>query len=72
MKDDDRDENYMRNIVKRSRRLQRVKIKDIVFLIDPDTKDVFDEPAFGDANRLLRIGTLTPTSIRFFTGISSE
>jgi hypothetical protein len=72
MKDDDRDENYMRNIIKRSRRLQRVKIKDIVFLIDPDTKDVFDEPAFGDANRLLRIGTLTPTSIRFFTGISSD
>jgi hypothetical protein len=72
MKNDERDETYLRNIVKRSRRLQRIKIKDIVFLVDPDSKEVFDEPAFGDANRLLRIGTLTPTSIRFFTGISSE
>ena len=67
IKDDERDASYLRNLMKRGRRLQRVKIKDIVFLIDPDSREVFDEPAFGDANRLLRLGTLDTDRIRFFT-----
>lgn len=67
LKSDDRDETFLRNVIKRSRRLQRIKIKDIVFLVDPDSKDVFDEPAFGDAQRLLKIGTLLPDRIQFFT-----
>lgn len=67
IKDDERDASYLRNLMKRGRRLQRVKIKEIVFLIDPDTREVFDEPAFGDASRLLKLGTLEKDRIIFFT-----
>jgi len=66
MKDDERDESYLRNIMKRSRRLQRVKIKEFVFLIDPETRDVFDESAFGDKQRLLKLGILKNDRIQFF------
>jgi Type III restriction enzyme, res subunit/Helicase conserved C-terminal domain len=66
IKDDERDASYLRNLMKRGRRLQRIKIKEIVFLVDPDSKEVFDEPAFGDANRLLKLGTLEPDRIKFF------
>jgi len=65
--DDDRDASHVRNIIKRGRRLQKIRIKDIVFLVDPDTKDVFDAPAFDDNNRLLRLGTMLKDRIQFFT-----
>jgi hypothetical protein len=67
IKDDERDASYLKNIMKRSRRLQRVKIKDFLFLVDPDTKEVFDESAFGDKQRLLKLGTLKDDRIQFFT-----
>ena len=67
IKDDERDASYLRNLMKRGRRLQRVKIKELVFLVDPDTREVFDEPAFGDAYRLLKLGTLEKDRISFFT-----
>jgi hypothetical protein len=51
----------------RSRRLQKIKIKDFLFLVDPDTKEVFDESEFGDNPRLLRLGTLKSDRIEFFT-----
>jgi hypothetical protein len=44
---------------RRKRRLQKVSIKGMIFLIDPDTKEVFDGPAFEDDNRLMRMGVLT-------------
>jgi hypothetical protein len=63
---DIRDESYVRNMTRRHRKLQRVTIKTIVFLLDPDTKEVFDGPAFEDDKRLLKIGTLTsPTRLQF-------
>jgi hypothetical protein len=63
---DIRDESYIRNMTRRHRKLQRVTIKTIVFLVDPDTKEVFDGPAFEDDKRLLKIGTLTsPTRLQF-------
>jgi hypothetical protein len=68
IKDDEPDENYMRNMTSRSRKLQKVKIRDFNFLIDKDTKDVFDLPAFElDVQRLLKIGTLMGDRIQFFT-----
>jgi hypothetical protein len=70
IKTDERDASYLRNMLKRGRRLQRVRIKDIVFLVDADSKEVFDEPAFGDAQRLLPIGILRSDRIQFFTTIS--
>jgi hypothetical protein len=66
IKSDERDELYMRNIVRRKRRLQRVRVKGIVLLIDPDSNEVFDEPAFADNQRLLRIGKRVENEIRFF------
>jgi len=67
IKDDELDVSYLRNQMKRKRRLQRVKIKEFVILVDPDTREVFDEPAFGDAQRLLPLGTLDRDRITFFT-----
>jgi hypothetical protein len=59
VKTEDTDLTYLRNMTKRKRKLQKVAIKGMVFLIDPQTKEVYDGPAFEDAQRLLRIGTLT-------------
>jgi hypothetical protein len=68
IKTDDVDTSYLRNLTKRKRRLQQVQIKDIVFYIDPVTKQVFDGPAFDDNERLLQVGILTSsTSIRWLT-----
>jgi hypothetical protein len=56
----------LRNMQRRKRRLQKVQIKQMVFLIDPDTKEVFDGPAFEDGQRLLRLGQLiSPVQIRW-------
>lgn len=66
IKSEDSDLTYLRNTTRRKRRLQKVQIKQMVFYIDPDTKEVFDGPAFEDKERLLRVGELTsPTQIRF-------
>jgi hypothetical protein len=62
IKMDDTDATYLRNMMKRKRKLQKVSIKQMVFLIDPQTKEVYDGPAFEDNERLLRVGTLTSRS----------
>jgi len=67
IKDEELDVTYLRNQIKRKRRLQRIKIKDFLFLIDADTREVFDASAFEDANRLLRLGELQKDRISFFT-----
>jgi hypothetical protein len=67
-KSDYPDETYLRNLMKRARRLQKIKIKDIVFLVDKDSKEVFDLPSYEEDNkRLLRIGLLRQDRIQFFT-----
>jgi hypothetical protein len=66
IKQDEVDSTYLRNSQRRKRRLQKVSIKGMVFLIDPDTKEVFDGPAFEDDNRLMRMGMMTsPVQIRW-------
>lgn len=66
IKQDEVDSTYLRNTQRRKRRLQKVSIKGMVFLIDPDTKEVFDGPAFDDDNRLMRMGLMTsPVQIRW-------
>ncbi len=66
LKTEDLDDTYLRNMQRRRRRLQKVQIKQMVFLIDPDTKEVFDGPAFEDNQRLLRIGVMqSPGQIRW-------
>jgi hypothetical protein len=64
IKTEELDLTYLRNTQRRKRRLQKVLIKQMVFLIDPESKEVFDGPAFDDEQRLLRVGLLTsPTQI---------
>ena len=71
-KTDDLDTLYLRNIQRKTRRLQIVKAKGLVFVLDPDTNEVFDSPAFQDTKRLIRLGIRTaPGEIRFFTSVVS-
>jgi len=66
LKTDESDATYFRNMTKRRRRLQKVSIKGMVFLLDPVSKEVFDGPAFEDNQRLLRVGDLvSPTQIQW-------
>ena len=64
---EERDTLYMRNITRRTRRLQKVQVKGILIIMDPDTNEVFDAPIFEDTQRLLRIGQREGNRIRFFT-----
>lgn len=69
---DEKDTLYMRNIQRKARRLQKVKVKGIMMVLDPDTNEVFDYLAFEDTKRLLRLGIRTsPGEIRFFTSVVS-
>jgi hypothetical protein len=68
---DETDVLYMRNVKRRSRRLQKIRVKGIALLIDPDTNEVFDLPSFDDTQRLIRLGVrVSPGEIRFFTPIT--
>jgi hypothetical protein len=62
----DTDKYYLRNTTRKKRRLQKVSIKGLIFLVDPDTDEVFDISAFEDSNRLLYLGTKKLSKIEFF------
>ena len=64
---EERDTLYLKNITRRTRRLQKVQVKGILIILDPDTNEVFDAPSFEDTQRLLRIGQREGNRIRFFT-----
>jgi hypothetical protein len=65
---DDRDTFYQRNIVRRKRRLQFVRVQGIDMILDPDTNEIFDAPAFEDNKRLLKLGMRTSqTEIKWFS-----
>jgi hypothetical protein len=49
---EEKDTLYLRNLQRRSRRLQKVKVKNIVVVLDPDTNQVFDFASFEDSQRL--------------------
>jgi superfamily II DNA or RNA helicase len=67
IKSDDLDETYLRNMTRKKRRLQKLKIKDIVYFMDPDSKEIFDGQAFEDTQRLLRIGVkISDTQIKYW------
>lgn len=71
IKQDETDSLYMRNIQRRARRLQKIRVKGIALLIDPDTNEVFDLPSFDDTKRLIKLGVkVSPGEIRFFTPVS--
>jgi Type III restriction enzyme, res subunit/Helicase conserved C-terminal domain len=64
---EERDTLYMKNVTRRTRRLQKVQVKGILIILDPDTNEVFDAPIFEDTQRLLKIGERETNRIRFFT-----
>jgi hypothetical protein len=69
---EEKDTLYMRNIIRKARRLQKVKVKGIMMILDPDTNEVFDFLAFEDTQRLLKIGLRTSLGeIKFFTSVVS-
>jgi hypothetical protein len=62
----------MRNIERKARRLQKINVKEMLLLLDPDTNEIFDLPAFEDTQRLVRLGMRSsPGEIRFFTSVIS-
>ena len=66
IKNEDLDETVLRNTSNKHRVLQKVMIKGISLIIDRNTKEVFDGPAWDDNQRLLRMGKMvSPTSIEF-------
>lgn len=64
---EERDTMYRRNMIRTARRLQRVLLKGIPIILDPDTREIFDAPLFDDSKRLVQIGELLPPNqVRFF------
>ena len=58
IKTDPSDASYLRNMDRKRRRLQQVTIKDLLFLYDADSRELFDVSAFADNQRLIRIGVI--------------
>jgi uncharacterized pyridoxal phosphate-containing UPF0001 family protein len=67
IKGDERDTLYLRNVQRKARRLQKIRVKGIMMILDPDTNEIFDFMAFEDTQRLLRLGLRTSsTEISFY------
>lgn len=67
-KTDEADAFYMRNIDRRKRKLQYIRVKGFDMLMDPDTMEIFDAPAFEDNNRLIKLGMkISDTEIKWFS-----
>jgi hypothetical protein len=63
---EEKDTLYLINIIRKSRQLQKIRIKGMAMILDPVTNDIFDFVAFEDNQRLLKIGTkISPTEIHF-------
>jgi len=69
---EERDALYQRNIVKSSRTLQKVLLREIPMIFDRDSGELFDFVAFEDTRRLLKIGQrIGEGKIKFFTSTVS-
>jgi len=67
---DEKDELYVRNLAKKKRRLQIIRVKGIVMLLDPQTNDIFDYGAWGDEKRLFKIGIRSgPNILKFLPDV---
>jgi SNF2 family DNA or RNA helicase len=63
-KSEERDTLYLQNIDRKKRRLQRISVKGLIMILDPDTNEIFDGRAFEDNHRLLKLGMKkSPTEI---------
>ena len=64
---DDKDTLYKRNLMPKRRKLQIIKVKGMVMILDPKTNEIFDYSAFQDNQRLFQIGSRSgPNAISFF------
>ena len=63
---DEKDAFYLRNIVRKKRRLQKIRIKGFELILDPDTNEIFDAQAFEDNHRLLKLGLKQTNEINWF------
>lgn len=64
---DEKDALYTKNLIKKGRSLQRISVKGIFMIMDTVTRQLFDNAAFEDNNRLIEIGELVGTNkIVFF------
>jgi hypothetical protein len=64
---DEKDTLYMRNIDRKTRKIQIIRVKGLLMILDPITNEIFDYGAFSDNRRLFRIGERSgPTKITFF------
>jgi len=67
-KNDEQDVFYQRNMERKKRRLQFIRVKGFDMLMDPDTLEIFDAPAFEDNKRLLKLGIKSSdTEIKWFS-----
>lgn len=64
---DEKDTLYLRNIERKSRKIQIIRVKGLIMILDPITNEIFDYAAFSDNKRLFKIGERSgPTKITFF------
>lgn len=64
---DEKDTLYQRNLIRKRRKLQIIKVKGMVMIMDPKTNEIFDYSAFQDNQRLFQIGSRNgPNAITFF------
>lgn len=64
---DEKDTLYMRNIERKTRKIQIIRVKGLLMILDPITNEIFDYGAFSDNKRLFKIGERSgPTKITFF------
>jgi hypothetical protein len=63
---DEKDLFYLRNTIRKKRRLQKIRIKGFELILDPDSKEIFDAQAYEDNRRLLKLGLFTSTEINWF------
>jgi hypothetical protein len=64
---DEKDTLYRRNLIPKRRKLQIIKVKGMVMILDPKTNEIFDYSAFQDNQRLFQIGSRSgPNAITFF------
>jgi hypothetical protein len=63
---DEKDAFYLRNVVRKKRRLQKIRVRGFELILDPDTDEVFDAQAFEDNHRLLKLGIKHLNEINWF------
>jgi hypothetical protein len=65
-RNDEPDTFYLRNVIRRKRRLQKVRVSGFELILDPDSQEIFDAQAYEDNKRLLKLGIKQSNEIIWF------